>query len=79
MLILLINKTAYDVFQYIDITQSHGLLRMIDEKKIQLQLDFYDPSLMPQASPIEIHKNICVIINSIWVLIIQQMIIEINK
>lgn len=47
-----LNKTAYDVFQYIaDITQSKWTTRMIDENTIAI--DFYDPTLMPQASPIE--------------------------
>jgi len=47
-----LNKTAYDVFQYIaDITQSKWTTRMVDENTIAI--DFYDPTLMPQASPIE--------------------------
>lgn len=47
-----LNKTAYDVFQYIaDITQSKWTTRMIDENTIAI--DFYDPTLMPEASPIE--------------------------
>ena len=47
-----LNKTAYDVFQYIaDVTQSKWTTRMIDENTIAI--DFYDPTLMPQASPIE--------------------------
>lgn len=47
-----LNKTAYDVFQYIaDITQSRWTTRMVDENTIAI--DFYDPTLMPQASPIE--------------------------
>ena len=46
-----LNKTAYDVFQYIaDITQSRWTTRMIDENTIAI--DFYDPTLMPQADPI---------------------------
>ena len=45
------DKTAYDVFQYIaDITQSRWTTRMIDENTIAI--DFYDPTLMPQADPI---------------------------
>ena len=47
-----LNKTAYDVFQYIaDITQSRWTTRMIDENTIAI--DFYDPTLMPTANPIE--------------------------
>ena len=47
-----LNKTAYDVFQYIaDITQSKWTTRMIDENTIAI--DFYDPTLMPQADPIQ--------------------------
>ena len=47
-----LNKTAYDVFQYIaDITQSRWFTRMIDENTIAI--DFYDPSLMPQGLGIE--------------------------
>lgn len=47
-----LNKTAYDVFQYIaDVTQSRWSTRMIDEDTIAI--DFYDPSLMPEANPIE--------------------------
>ena len=46
-----LNKTAYDVFQYIaDVTQSRWTTRMIDENTIAI--DFYDPTLMPQANPI---------------------------
>ncbi|MEE3344408.1 MAG: hypothetical protein VZS44_09980 [Bacilli bacterium] len=47
-----LNKTPYDVFQYIaDITQSRWTTRVIDENTIAI--DFYDPSLMPEAQPIE--------------------------
>lgn len=47
-----LNKTAYDVFQYIaDITQSRWFTRLVDENTIAI--DFYDPSLMTQADPIE--------------------------
>lgn len=47
-----LNKTAYDVFQYIaDVTQSRWSTHMIDENTVAI--DFYDPSLMPEASPIE--------------------------
>lgn len=54
-----LNKTAYDVFQYIaDVTQSRWTTRMIDENTIAI--DFYDPSLMPQASPIlNTHEYMC--------------------
>lgn len=46
-----LNKTPYDVFQYIaDITQSRWSTRMIDENIIAI--DFYDPTLMPKASDI---------------------------
>lgn len=46
------EKTAYDVFQYIaDITQSRWTTRMIDENTVAI--DFYDPSLMPEGTPIE--------------------------
>ena len=47
-----LEKTAYDVFQYIaDITQSKWTTRMIDENTIAI--DFYDPTLMPTADPIQ--------------------------
>ncbi len=47
-----LEKTAYDVFQYIaDITQSKWSTRMIDENTIAI--DFYDPTLMPTADPIQ--------------------------
>ena len=47
-----LNKTAYDVFQYIaDITQSRWFTRMVDENTIAI--DFYDPSLMTKVDPIE--------------------------
>ena len=43
-----LNKTAYDVFQYIaEITQSRWFTRMIDENTIAI--DFYDPSLMTKG------------------------------
>lgn len=46
------DKTAYDVFNYIaDITQSRWTTRMINEN--QVAIDFYDPTLMPQGTPIE--------------------------
>ena len=47
-----LNKTAYDVFQYIaDITQSKWTTRVIDENTIAI--DFYDPTLMPEGLGIE--------------------------
>ena len=46
------DKTAYDVFNYIaDITQSRWTTRMINEN--QVAIDFYDPTLMQQGTPIE--------------------------
>ena len=46
------DKTAYDVFQYLaDITQSRWTTRMIDQNTVAI--DFYDPSLMPEGTPIE--------------------------
>ena len=51
-----LNKTAYDVFQYIaDITQSRWTTRVVDENTIAI--DFYDPTLMPQADAIEYTKE----------------------
>ena len=51
-----LNKTPYDVFQYIaDITQSRWTTRMIDENTIAI--DFYDPTLMPEANPIQNTKE----------------------
>lgn len=51
-----LNKTAYDVFQYIaDITQSRWTTRMIDENTVAI--DFYDPTLMPEANPIQSTKK----------------------
>jgi hypothetical protein len=54
-----LNKTAYDVFQYIaDITQSRWTTRVIDENTIAI--DFYNPTLMPQADPIlNTHEYLC--------------------
>lgn len=47
-----LNKTAYDVFQYFaDISQSCWTTRMVDEDTIAI--DFYDPTLMNEANPIE--------------------------
>ena len=45
------EKTAYDVFQYLaDITQSRWSTRVIDEDTVAV--DFYDPTLMPEANEI---------------------------
>lgn len=47
-----LDKTAYDVFNYLaDITQSKWTTRMLDENTVAI--DFYDPSLMPEGTPIE--------------------------
>lgn len=47
-----LNKTAYDVFQYIaEVSQSRWFTRMIDENTVAI--DFYDPSLMPSGLEIE--------------------------
>ena len=47
-----LNKTAYDVFQYIaNITQSRWFTRMVDENTVAI--DFYDPSLMPEGLEIQ--------------------------
>ena len=47
-----LNKTAYDVFQYIaDVTQSRWFTRMVDEDTVAI--DFYDPSLMTEGLDIE--------------------------
>lgn len=46
------EKTAYDVFQYLaDITQSRWSTRVIDENTVAV--DFYDPTLMPEANQID--------------------------
>lgn len=46
-----LNKTAYDVFQYLaEISQSRWTTRMIDESTTAI--DFYDPTLLPSASDI---------------------------
>ena len=55
-----LNKTAYDVFQYIaSITQSRWFTRTVDENTVAI--DFYDPSLMPSGltinSTIEFYKT----------------------
>lgn len=54
-----LDKTPYDVFQYIaDITQSRWTTRMVDENTVAI--DFYDPTLMPEADPIEnTHEYMC--------------------
>ena len=47
-----LNKTAYDVFQYLaEISQTRWFTRMIDEDTIAI--DFYSPELMTQANDIE--------------------------
>ena len=53
------DKTAYDVFNYLaDISQSRWTTRMIDENTVAI--DFYDPTLMPEADPIEnTHEYMC--------------------
>ena len=49
-----LNKTAYDVFQYIaEVTQSRWFTRMVDEDTVAI--DFYDPSLM--TSGLEIYST----------------------
>lgn len=51
-----LNKTAYDVFQYIaDITQSKWFTRRIDEKRIAI--DFYDPTLLPSGDNIKYNST----------------------
>lgn len=46
------DKSPYDVFNYIaDITQSRWTTRMIDQNTVAV--DFYDPSLMVEGTPIE--------------------------
>lgn len=50
------DKTAYDVFNYIaDITQSRWTTRLVDENTVAI--DFYDPTLLPQGSPINYTQN----------------------
>src|SRR5574344_17784 len=52
------DKTAYDVLQYLSsISQSKWSTRIIDENTIAI--DFYDPTLMPKASPILSTKEYC--------------------
>lgn len=51
-----LNKTAYDVFQYIaDITQSRWTTRLIDDETIAV--DFYDPMLEERAESIEYTRD----------------------
>lgn len=51
-----VDKTAYDVFQYLaEISQSKWTTRLIDENTIAI--DFYDPTLMPQADDLEYTKE----------------------
>ena len=46
-----LNKTAYDVFQYIaDITQSRWTTRLVDENLVAI--DFIDPTLEEEQAPI---------------------------
>lgn len=51
-----LNKTAYDVFQYLaEISQARWFTRMIDDETIAI--DFYSPELMEQADDIEYTKE----------------------
>ncbi len=51
-----LNKTAYDVFQYIaEITQSRWTTRLVDEDNVAI--DFIDPTLEEEQSPIEYTKQ----------------------
>ena len=51
-----VDKTPYDVFQYLsEISQSKWTTRLVDENTIAV--DFYDPTLMPQAEDIEYTKQ----------------------
>ena len=51
-----LNKTAYDVFQYIaEITQSRWTTRMIDEDTVAI--DFIDPLLEDKKEPIQYTQN----------------------
>ena len=46
------NKTAYDVYQYLaEISNAKWTTRLIDQNTIAV--DFYDPTLMPQADDLE--------------------------
>lgn len=47
-----VDKTAYDVLQYLsEIAQAKWTTRLVDENTIAI--DFYDPTLMPQAEDLE--------------------------
>lgn len=47
-----LNKTAYDVFQYLaDISSSRWYTRMLDEDTVAI--DFYDPTLLPRGVNID--------------------------
>lgn len=51
-----LNKTAYDVFQYLaDISQAKWFTRMIDEDTVAI--DFYSPEQMTRADDIEYTKE----------------------
>ena len=51
-----VDKTAYDVLQYLaEISQAKWTTRLVDENTIAV--DFYDPTLMPQADDIEYTKE----------------------
>lgn len=51
-----LNKTPYDVFQYIaEITNSIWFTRVVDDSTVAI--DFYDPSLLDRANDIEYTKE----------------------
>ena len=51
-----LNKTAYDVFQYLaEISNSKWRTRFVDDDT--MAIDFYDPDLLPQANDIEYTKE----------------------
>lgn len=51
-----LNKTAYDVFQYLaDISESKWFTRMVD--KDTTAIDFYDPDLLPRADDLEYNQT----------------------
>ena len=51
-----VDKTAYDVLQYLsEIAQARWTTRLVDENTIAV--DFYDPTLMPQADDLEYTKE----------------------
>ena len=51
-----VDKTAYDVLQYLsEIAQAKWTTRLVDENTIAV--DFYDPTLMPQADDLEYTKE----------------------